>query len=270
MAVPEPTNESATDEAVIEMHAPRSILADPAIAIRWPRFELSFDIDGKARPRRSSVIGILAPDHRYVFGAFRLHVEVAHDKEVLRQRRIGDGEFDRTGEGSALGEITEDTLLEISDLGDALVRRDMVEVDGIDTQGAIRRLDNGLQRAALQVQLVECAVARQKQVAARSDRITRQDHVAELEAPLTEATVDRGIIHQHVAGRTEGRKVVRKQCGKGLDQIGVTVPAIATGHLLQSDHVRIADAVGDPIRVKTPVLADAILDVVAYELHDTL
>ena len=41
-------------------------------------------------------------------------------------------------------------------------------------------------------------------------------------------------------------------------------------HLLQRDHVGAAKALCDPIRVKTPVLAHAILDVVADELHDTL
>ena len=146
----------------------------------------------------------------------------------------------------------------------------MVEVNGIDAQGPARRIDDRLQRSALQIELVEGPVARQEQVAAGADRIARQHHVAELETSLAKATFDELVIDQDVAGRTKGCEIVGKERGKGLDQIGIAIPAIATGALLQRDHIGVAHAFGDARRVKTPILPDAILDVVAYELHDTL
>lgn len=266
----EPGNQTTTDKAVIEMHAPRPVLADPAIAAFGTGLQMRLDIRGQASPRRASVIGVVPPDHGDVFWALRLHVEIAHDKKVLRQRRIGHGEFDRTRQRSSLGEVAKDTLLEKGDLRDALIRRDMVEMHGIDTQRTARSGDDNLKRTTLQVQPVEGAAARQKQVAAAMDRIARQQHVAELEAPLAQPAVDHRVIHQHVAGRTEGHEVIGKLRGKGLDKIGIAVPAIAARHLLKSDHVSITDAVGNTIGVESTILTEPILDVVAHELHDTL
>jgi len=252
------------------MHAPRSILADPAVAALGAGFQMRLDIRQQASSRRASIIGVVSPDHGNIFGALRLHVEVAHHEKILRQRRIGNGEFDRTRQCPALGEVAKDTLLDERDLGDALVRRDMVEMDGIDAQRPARRIDDRLQCSTLQIELVEGATARQEQVAAGTDRITRQHHVAELEASLAQPALDQGVIHQHVAGRTKGHEVVGKLRGKGLDKIGITVPAIAARHLLKGDHVRAPDAVGNAERVESSILTEAILDVVAHELHDTL
>ena len=266
----ETPSKATTDEAVIEMHAPRSIVADPAIAIRRASLQVRLSIGGVARAGRAPVIGVVPADHGDVFSTFRFHVEIAHDKKVLRQRRIGHGEFDRTRQRSTLGEVAKDTLLEKGDLRDALVRRDMIEMHRIDPQRAARSLDDGFKRATLQVQLVECPVTRQKQVAAGADRITRQHHVAKLETALAKPAIDHRMIDQHVAGRAESGKIGGKECRKGLNQIGIVVSAITAGDFLQRDDVRLTYAVGDPAWVETPVLAEAILDVVAYELHDTL
>lgn len=252
------------------MHAPRPVFADPAIAAFGTGLQMRLDIRGQASSRRASVIGVVSPDHGDVFGALRLHVEVAHHEKILRQRRIGHGKFDRTRQRSALEGVAKDTLLEKADLRDALVRRDMVEMHGIDAQRTARSVDDGLKRATLQVQPVEGAAAWQKQVATALDRIARQQHVAELEAPLAQPAIDHGVIHQHVAGRTEGHEVIGKLRGKGLDKIGIAVPAIAARHLLKSDHVSITDAVGNAERVEKSILTEPILDVVAHELHDTL
>ncbi len=268
--VPQSSDETTTDKAVIEMHAPRSVLADPAIAAFGTGLQMRLDIRGQASPRRASVIGVVSPDHGDVFWALRLHVEIAHDKKVLRQWRIGHGEFDGTRERPALGQVAKDAIFQKGDLGDALVRRDMVEMDGIDAQRTARGIDDGLERTPLQIELVEGAAARQKQVAAGKDRIARQHHVAELEAPLAQPAVDHGVIHQHVAGRTESHEVVGKERREGFDQIGITVPAIAARHLLKGDHVSIADAAGNAIGVESSILTEPILDVVAHELHDTL
>jgi hypothetical protein len=146
----------------------------------------------------------------------------------------------------------------------------MVEMHAIDTQSTARRFDDSLKSASLQVELVEGAVAGQEQVAAGADRVTRQDHIAELESPLAQPTVDHGMIDQHVAGRTESGKMGGKERREGFDKIHIVVSAVASRDLLKSDHVRVTDAVGDPIGVETPVLTETILDVVAHELHDTL
>ncbi len=227
-------------------------------------------IGGVARAGRAPVIGVVPANHGDVFRTFRFHVEVAHDQELRRQRRIRQAEFVDPGQGSTFLGIELNAILEEGDLCKPLVRRDMIEMHRIDPQRAARSLDDRFQRAPLEVELVECPVARQKQVAAGADRITRQNHVAELEAALAKPVIDHRVIDQHVAGRTESGKIGGKERRKGLDQIGVVVPAITARDFLQRDDVRLTDAVGDPAWVETPVLAETILDVVAYELHDTL
>lgn len=266
----ETPSEAATDEAVIEMHAPRSIVADPAIAVRRARLQMRLSIGGVARAGRASVIGVVPADHGDILRTFRFHVEVAHDQELRRQRRIRQAEFVDPGQGSTFLGVELNAILEEGDLCKPLVRRDVIEMNRIDPQRAARSLDDRFQRAPLEVELVECPVARQKQVAAGADRIARQHHVAELETALAKPTIDHRVIDQHIAGRTKCGKIGGKECRKGLDQIGIVVPAITARDFLKGDDVRVADAVGDAIRVETPVLAETILDVVAYELHDTL
>lgn len=266
----ETPGKAATDEAVIQMHAPRPVLADPAVAVFRAGLQMCLGIGGIAGPGRTPVIGVVSADHGDVFRTFGFHVEIAHDQEFLRQWRIRQAEFVDAGEGSPLLTVEPGAILEEGDLRQSLIRRNVVEVNGIDAQRAARRLDDRLQRTALQVELVKGPIARQEQVSAGADRVARKHHVAELKAPLAKAAIDRLLIDQHIAGRPEGYKMGGKQRRKSLDKIGITVPAVAAGHFLKRDHVRIADAVGDPMRVETAVLAKAILDVVADELHDTL
>lgn len=227
-------------------------------------------IGGVARAGRASVIGVVPADHGDVFRTFRLHIEVAHDQELYRQRRIRQAKFVDARQGSTFLGIELNAILEKGDLCKPLVRRDVIEMNRIDPQRAARSLDDRFQRAPLQVELVECPVARQKQVAAGADRIARQHHVAELEPPFAKATVVDLVIDEHVTGRTESGKIGGKERRKGLDQIGIVVSAITTRDFLKRDDVRLTDAVGDPAWVESPVLAETILDVVAYELHDTL
>lgn len=252
------------------MHAPRAIFADPSISVRRTGFQVRLRVRREACTRRSPIIGVVAAGHGDIFRPFGLHVEIPHDQEILRQRRIGNGEFNRARQGSALVEISAGTILQEGNLCQPLVRRDMIEMNGVDAQSTAGSVDHGLQRTSLQVQLVEGPVARQKQIATGADRITRQHHVTKLEAPLAQASIHNGMVNEHVTGRTEGNKMGRKQRRKGLDEIRVIVPAITAGDFLQRNHVRVADAVGNAIGVESPVLAEAVLDVVAHELHDTL
>ncbi len=231
---------------------------------------MRLSIGGVTRAGRASVIGVVPADHGDVFSTLRFHVEVAHDQELRRQRRIRQAEFVDARQGSTFLGIELNAILEEGDLCKPLVRRDVIEMNRIDPQRAARSLDDRFQRAPLQVELVECPVARQKQVAAGADRIARQHHVAKLETALAKPAVDHRVIDEHIAGRTKSSKIGGKERRKGLDQIGIVVSAITARDFLQRDDVRLTDAVGDPAWVETPVLAETILDVVAYELHDTL
>ncbi len=72
---------------------------------------------------------------------------------------------------------------------------------------------------------------------------------------------------EHVAGRTEAAKELGKQLGKCLHEIRMAIPLIIARDLLQGDNISVPEAGCDTFRVKIPVLADPVLDVVADELE---
>ena len=266
------------DEAVIEMGAfgppgASGTRGDcPAIASGRQSSEASQRVDGFIQAQDTAVAGVRQPGHGKIFRRFRLHVEVAQNEEVVGERWVGGDKavVQPAGHSPALLAKIQEPFLDEADLADALIAGDMIEMNRIDAQWPGRRGNQGLKGATLQIQFVEGATARQEKVARRQDRPARQDHVAELQAPLHSATVFGRCVNEDVAWCAKGMEMVGKEIRKRRDEIGMAVLVKTAGHFLQRDDIGPGHALRNAFGVKTAIHADPVLDVIAYELHDNL
>src|SRR5689334_6172105 len=171
----QPVLEAATDETVIDMH-PLAVIfrIHPAVASGRIGSKRRKGVDRRADPRRTAVKSVDGSGEGAVFRRFRLHVEIAHDDVILRQRQLWKPEFAAPAQRCALLNEGIDALAEMAKLRKAFVDRDMIEMDGIDADSAAGGRNNGFRSSTLQVYLVDRTAARQKQRARRQDRPARQ------------------------------------------------------------------------------------------------
>lgn len=268
----QPAHEAATDEAIIEMHAFVVIFGiHPAVALRPVGFERCKGVDRRADPGDPAVISAGSTGKRAIFRRFRLHVEIAQNEVILRQRRLRQIEFGRPRQRPALLDESIDLRVQELQLADALVGRDMVEMDGVDADRAAGPCDDRLGRAALRVDLAERAAAWQEQCPGRGDRPARQHHIAELEtdaAHWRKPTLRR--LDMQVAGRPIHPEIVGKErCNIG-HHVGKTVAREAAGHLLQRDDIGAFEAPGNTREIVSAVETEAVLYVIARKIHDNL
>src|SRR6266545_3703452 len=107
-------------------------------------------------------------------------------------------------------------------------------------------------------------------VARRHDRQSRQNHCAELPAPIDEPAFRITIAAIHIEIGAVHPVVLRKLCtqdGRGVDATGALPMAL---HFLQGDDVRVLDLAGDASEVVAVVFAEPVLDVVGDDLHESL
>lgn len=156
-------------------------------------------------------------------------------------------------------------------LADALVGRDVVEMDRVDADRTAGCCDHRLGCAALQVDLADRAAARQEQRPGREDRPARQHHVAELESRAAHRLEPTFIsFDMHVAGWPIHPEIVgKKGCNIG-HHVGETVAGEAAGHLLQRDDVSPLETPGNARQIVSAVETKAVLYVIARKIHDNL
>lgn len=268
----QPALKAATDEAIIEMHAFAVILGiHPAVALRAIGLERPKGVDRRADPGDTAIISAAGTDKRAIFRRFRLHVEIAHDDVILRQRRLRQIEFAAPGQRSTLLNESVDAPVQELKLGDALVGRDVVEMHGIDADRPARCRDQRLGCATLQVDLADRPAARQKQRSGRKDRPARQHHVAELKSCARHRSRPAFIsLDMHVAGRSIHPEMVGKQSCNVGHHVGKTVAREAAGHLLQRNHIGALKAPGNAREIVSAVETEAVLYVIARKIHDNL
>lgn len=156
-------------------------------------------------------------------------------------------------------------------LADALVGRDMVEMDRVDADRTAGCIDHRLGRAALEVDLADRPAARQKQRPGRDDRPARQHHVAKLESRAARRLQPAfGCLDMHVAGRPIHPEIVGKEgCNIGR-HVGETVAGESAGDLLQRDDIGTLEAAGNARQIVSAVETEAVLYVIARKIHDNL
>ncbi len=263
--------QAATDKAVIEMHSLAVILrVHPAIACGRVGFESGQRIDRCSDARHAAVISVPRPGKRAIFRRFRHHVEITQDDVVFRKRQIRNLEFAGTRQATALERKRIDALVQIGELADTLVGRNVIEMNGIDAKRAFRRIDDGLARPTLQIDFRNCAAARQKQSARRQDRPTRKDHVAELEARAARRKALFTGVDMQIAGRAIDPEMVGKEGREIGRHVGKIVSREPSGHLLKPDDIRAIEAVRNTAKIINPIKTEAVLYVIARKLHDNL
>src|SRR5690606_29385647 len=141
-------------ESMIEMHSLRPLARRlrPSIAAGSYRPEPRQRIHRPVCAQGPLTIAVAMPHHVQVLRRFRDHVEITEHNEIPGKRRIGKAETSTAGQRAAFRLEIHRTILEEADLPDALVRRDMVEMDRIDAQRTTRRIDHHLDGAPLQVE----------------------------------------------------------------------------------------------------------------------
>jgi len=143
----------------------------------------------------------------------------------------------------------------------------MVKMGGIEADETKRRLDQRLQRAALEIHHFETAAARQEEIARQMNGRFRQHHIAELEgggdgAAVFQARADIGLEIAAVDGEVFGQRLAKLG-----HHVAAAIVGVVARDLLQRDHVGAAHGIGDAADIVAAVEADAVVDVVGYELH---
>lgn len=268
----QPALQATTDETIIEMHAFAVILRiHPAVALRRVSLQRRKGVDRRADPRHTAVISAGRTGKRAIFRRFRLHVEIAHDDIILRQWRLRQVEFASPGQRSTLLDEGIDMCIQKLQLSDALVGRDMVEMHAVDADRTAECVDYRLGCAALQVDLADRPAARQKQRSGRDDGPARQHHVAELKTRAAHRLepVFTGF-DMHVAGWPVHPEIVGKEGRNIGHHVGKTVAGEAAGHLLKRDDIGSLEAPGNARQIVPAVETEAVLYVIAREIHDNL
>lgn len=141
----------------------------------------------------------------------------------------------------------------------------------VDADRTAECVDYRLGCAALRVDLADRPAARQKQRSGRDDRPTRQHHVAELKTGARhrlQPAFDR--LDMHVAGRPIHPEMVGKEACNIGRHVGKTVAGEAAGHLLKRDDIGSLEAPGNARQIVPAVETEAVLYVIAREIHDNL
>ena len=137
-------------------------------------------------------------------------------------------------------------------------RAQMAQVDRVDADGACALgHDDRFERALLNAVLSERAVLRQHMVARRDDRQSRQNHRAELPAPIDEPAFHITIAGIHIEIGTVDPVMLGKLCtqdDRGVDATGALPMAL---HFLQGDDVGVLDLAGDATRGRSGCLCRA-------------
>ena len=150
------------------MHAFAVILGiHPAITAGGVGLQRRQRVDGCADTLDAAVIVIVGTRKNAIFRRFRCHVEVAHHDVILGQWRIADVKLRGTCERPALGYKGIDAPVQVRELPAAFVDGDMIEMHRIDAACAGWRLNNGLGRATLEIDLGDRSAARKKQGSGR-------------------------------------------------------------------------------------------------------
>lgn len=271
ICIPDTGKETMIDEAIIEMRLGQPVRRiDPAVAIGRQPAEPCQKVDRLVAAQSASVKAVITADHGDIFGRLGLHVEIAHQQKILGQRQARKTMRGNAGQRTALGRKIESPILEEGNLGNALVRRDMIEMNGINANCAFGRVDHDLDGTALQVDMLDTVAARQKQVAHGKDRPARQDHIAELETALPAPAVFGHHVEQDIATGAIRDKEVREQILKGSDHIDMAIVRRSPGNLLQRDNIGTTKAFCDAFEIIFAIEAKSVLDVIADELHDNL
>lgn len=264
--------EAATDEAIIEMHAFAVIFGiHPAVTPRAIGFERRKGVYRRADPGDTAIISAASTGKRAIFRRFRLHVEIAHDHVILRQRRLRQIEFTTPRQRSTLLDEGIDMRVQKLQLADALIGGDMVEMHGVDADRPAGCCDYRFGCAALRVDLADRPAARQKQRPGRDNRPARQHHVAELETGARHRLEPAFIsFDMHVAGWPIDPEIVgKKGCNIG-HHVGKTVAGETASHLLQRDDIGSLEAPGNTRQIVSAVETEAVLYVIARKIHDNL
>ena len=127
--------------------------------------------------------------------------------------------------------------------------------------------DDRFERALLNTVLSERAVLRQHMVARRHDRQSRQNHGAELPAPIDEPAFRIAIAGIHIEIGTVDPVMLGKPCTQDRSGVNATRAPPMALHFLQGDDVGPLDLAGDASEVVALVFPESVLDVVSDELH---
>ncbi len=269
--IPNTGKQLVIDKAVIEMRLLRSLRRfDPAIAIGRQAAEARQHVNRLVGTKGTSVKMVVMSDHGDIFRRFGLHVEIAHHHKLLRQRQFGKLSGCGPRQRTTLRHEVQHTLLEERDLGNAFIGRNMIEMHRIGADGTTRRIDDGLDGAALQVELLNTVRARQQQMARRKDGPTRQDHVTELKTSFPSPAVFDHEIKEDIATGPVRHEEIGKQVLQGGNHVDVIVFRRVACDLLQGDHIGSGNACRDTLKVETAIETKTVLDVIADELHDNL
>jgi hypothetical protein len=173
--------------------------------------------------------------------------------------------------GSALARRARVDVEQRFDLRQPRGRAQMAQVHRVDADRA-RALgdDDRFERALLNAVLSERAVLRQHMVARRHDRQSRQNHCAELPAPIDEPAFRVAIAGIHIEIGTVDPVMLGKLCTQGGSGVDATRAPPMALHLLQGDDVGVLDLAGDASEVVAVIFAQPVLDVVGDDLHASL
>lgn len=266
-------HEIAMHEGIVEQSGNRALVGGQGPAMRIGRLSPHphKSIDRPVIAQRPPEPRRRASGQRIIFLTIRQHVEIAEQNILFRHRRIGNAIFDAAGHRTALQRVMKNPAFEKFDLGNPLVRTHMVEMQAVDPQRPARGCNHRFQRHALHIHALHGPATWQKQRARGQNGVTRQDHIAKLEASLDQST---SFIHtrieMHVAARRKTPVVAGKERGESGRHIGEIIAVKSTRHFLKRNDIRTPEIGGNPRRIIMSIESKPELDIVADQFHDNL